>query len=70
MRTTQATEARFLVVSEVKTGYDAAVRVDKTFWRCETRVWFSGGLLGDVIVAGAWPDERGLTVKGAMRQAI
>jgi hypothetical protein len=46
----QATEARFLVASEVRTGYDTAVRVDKTFCRCKTRVWFSGGLLGEVIV--------------------
>ena len=70
MRTMQATEARFLVVSEVRTGYGAAVRVDRTFWRCETRVWVSGGLLGDVIVAGAWPDERRLTVKGVMKQVV
>lgn len=44
MRRTRATDARFLVDSEVKTGYGEAVSVVNTCSKCETSVGFSGGL--------------------------
>jgi hypothetical protein len=59
MRTIKATDARFLVVSVVRTGYGEATSVDSTVCKCETRLSFSGGLLLGAIVAdiGAVDDE-------------
>ena len=61
MRTIKATDARFLVVSVVSTGYGEATSVDSTVCKCETRVSFSSGSLAEAIVVGSevesWSDD-------------